>query len=240
MSIPGAIFATDTPISEFQYLDILNPEGEKNPLVINSEPINLEKNFIEKEFKPSNSTPIPGVELGGKPKSTPIPEINNGIINNNNFNLKGLNNISNDNNPINKEMNAIPKQPLLSGMNLINNNIFVQNNGNNTLTLIRKLENGQFITTQMTIEQYNKQMQLQQQGLNAQLANKFQPNQINPIVTNGIPPHQPIPQQPQINKVRSNPIKPMPFSNQNQLNQFQPIMQIPQNNQLINNMNPQI
>ena len=241
MSIPGAIFATDTPISESQYLDNLNPEGEKNPLVIKSEPINLEKNFIEKEFKPANSTPIPGVELGGKPKSTPIPEINNGIINNNNnnFNLKGLNNISNDNNPINKEMNAIPKQPLLSGMNLINNNIFVQNNGNNTLTLIRKLENGQFITTQMTIEQYNKQMQLQQQGLNAQLANKFQPNQINPIVTNGIPPHQPIPQQPQINKVRSNPIKPMPFSNQNQLNQFQPIMQIPQNNQLINNMNPQ-
>jgi hypothetical protein len=227
ISIPGAIFATDTPISESQYLDNLNPNGEKNPLVINSEPINPEKNFIEKEFTPANSTPIPGIELGGKPKSTPIPEMNKGIINNNNFNLKGLNNIANDN-PINEEMNTKPKQPILSGINLTNNNIYVQNNGNNTLTLIRKLENGQIITTQMTIEQYNKQMQ-QQQGLNAQLANKFQPIQAKPGVPNGIPSHQPIQQQPQINQVRTNPIKPMPFSNQNQLNQIQPIIQIPQN-----------
>jgi serine/threonine protein kinase len=238
MSIPGAIFATETPISESQYLDNLNPVGEKNALLINSEPINLEKNFIEKEFKPANSTPIPGVELGGKPKSTPIPEMNKGIINNNNFNIKGLNNIAN-NNPINEEMNTIPKQPILSGINLTNNNIYVQNNGNNTLTLIRKLENGQIITTQMTIEQYKKQLQQQQQRLNAQLVNKFQPNQVNPVVPNGIPPHQQIQQQPQINKVRTNPIRPMPFSNQNQLNQFQPIMQIPNNNQIINNMNPQ-
>lgn len=48
MSIPGAIFATDTPISESQYLDNLNPEGEKNPLVIKSEPINLEKISLKK------------------------------------------------------------------------------------------------------------------------------------------------------------------------------------------------
>jgi hypothetical protein len=92
----------------------------------------------------------------------------------------------------------------------------------------------------MTIEQYRKQLQQQQQqGLNAQLVNKFQPNKVNPVVPNGIPPHQQIQQQPQINKVRTNPIKPMPFSNPNQLNQFQPIMQIPNNNQIINNMNPQ-
>ena len=137
-------------------------------------------------------------------------------------------------------MNTMPKQPILSGINLTNNNIYVQNNGNNTLTLIRKLENGQIITTQMTIEQYRKQLQQQQQqGLNAQLVNKFQPNKVNPVVPNGIPPHQQIQQQPQINKVRTNPIRPMPFSNQNQLNQFQPIMQIPNNNQIINNMNPQ-
>ena len=237
ISIPGAIFATETPISESQYLDNLNPNGEKNPLVINSEPINPEKNFIEKEFKPANSTPIPGIELGGKPKSSPIPEINNGIINNNNFNLKGLNNIGN-NNPINEEMNKAPRQPILSNLNLTNNNIYVQNNGNNTVTLIRKLENGQIITTQMTIEQYKQHQQ--QQGLNPQLINKFQPNQINPMTQNGIPPHQPIQQQqPQINRVRTNPIKPMPFSNPNQLNQIQPIMQMPKNNQLINNMNPQ-
>ena len=232
ISIPGNIFATETPISESQYIENLNPNGEKNPLVIKNEPINLEKISIENEFKPANSTPIPGFELGVKPKSTPIPEINKGIINNNIINLKGLNNIPN-NNPINEEMNRAPRQPILSGMNLNNNNIYVQNNRNNILTLIRKLENGQIITTQMTIEQYNKQ--IQQQGLNAQIANNFQPNQVKPVVSNGIPPQQPIQQQPQINKVRTNPIKPMPFSNQNQ---FQPIMQIPQNNQLINNMNP--
>ena len=81
ISIPGAIFATETPISESQYLENLNPDGEKDPLIIKSEPINLDKNFIEKEFTPANSTPIPGIELGGMvPKSSPIPEINNGLL----------------------------------------------------------------------------------------------------------------------------------------------------------------
>jgi len=135
-------------------------------------------------------------------------------------------------------MNKPPRQPILSNLNLTNNNIYVQNNGNNTVTLIRKLENGQIITTQMTIEQYKQHQQ--QQGLNPQLVNKFQQNQAMPVTQNGIPPHQPIQQQqPQINRVRTNPIKPMPFSNPNQLNKIQPIMQMPQNNQLINNMNPQ-
>ena len=237
-SIPGQLFSTETPISESQYLDDLNPNENNNGLFINSEPLNLDKNFIQREFKPANSTPIPGLELGKAiPNQIISPQINN-VKFNNNINLKNNNNFVN--NP------AITGQPisLQNNLNLINpqmNNNIVgqgvlnnqQTNGNNLITLIRKLDNGQLIKTQIPLEEYRKiQQQIGQNiHINNNLMNNFQKNQINLNTINEI--NQP--QNQQANMVQNNIARPITFVNQNQINKIKPISQSPTTNKINNN-----
>ena len=237
-SIPGQLFSTETPISESQYLDDLNPNENNNGLFINSEPLNLDKNFIQREFKPANSTPIPGLELGKAiPNQIISPQINN-VKFNNNINLKNNNNFVN--NP------AITGQPisLQNNLNLINpqmhNNIVgqgvlnnQQTNGNNLITLIRKLDNGQLIKTQIPLEEYRKiQQQIGQNiHINNNLMNNFQKNQINLNTINEI--NQP--QNQQANMVQNNIARPITFVNQNQINKIKPISQSPTTNKINNN-----
>ena len=239
-SIPGQLFPAESPISESQYLDDLNPNKNNNGLFINSEPFNLDKNFIQREFKFANSTPIAGLELG-KPISNQIisPQINN-VKFNNNINLINKNNFVNNPAitgqpiPIQNNMNLNLRNPQMHnnivGQMTLNNQ---QPNGNNLITLIRKLDNGQLIKTQIPLEEYRKiQQQIGQNILiNNNLMNKFQKNQINPNTINKI--NQP--QNHQINMNANNIASPMTFINQNQINKIKPIIQSPITNKIYNN-----
>ena len=175
-NIPGELYPTETPISESQYLGDLNGNNNNNQQLISKEPINLDKNFIEKEFKPANSTPIDGFLLG-KANSLPIPEYSQkGAMPNNSYNRQ-------------PNFQTPMKQPAMAPFqNNINNNFvprtpqipaLAKNNDTNMVTLMRKLENGQIITTQIPME---KLQQLAQNGqnnneqINKNLMTNFQQN----------------------------------------------------------------
>ena len=207
-SIPGKLLdlsPTETPLSESQYLEELSQNGGDIDM-ITSEPFNVDKNIIEKEFKPAKSSPIPEFSFGkGKIKSPP-PEISNG-----NNNPQNLNYIGNGQRPIEEGLyrkqisNPISPNINLQNINFKGGNTNVSNNalgqgplnvqqsnGNNLITLFRKLDNGQIIKTQITLEQYKQIQQKVGQngqigiiGQNGQIIMNGQNNQMGLIGQNG-------------------------------------------------------
>ena len=203
INIPGELFPSETPISESQYLGDLNQNNANNQL-ISKEPFNIDKNFIEKEFKPANSTPIDNNFAFGKNNSGPIPEEKN-VPNNPQIQA---------NNPINQQIMKTPlrqKNPMpifQNNINNINNNYISktperppmpqQINSNNMITFIKKLENGQILKTQIPLDKF-KEMQQNGQIGNAQIIqnglktpqnniqlNQMKQNQINKIIPNNL------------------------------------------------------
>ena len=196
-NIPGELFPTETPISESQYLNT-----DKNPEMISNAPFNLEKNFIDNEFKSTSSTPIEGPSFG-KANSSPIPER---INEENNFqnNSYDINTQQIFQTPMKQQAmpqfqaninnGFIPRTPQISPM--------AKNKANsNMVTLLRTLDNGQVITTQVPIEQ----LKIEQNGLKnnnqqvkTNLISKFQQNSRKEL----IPPQQ---SQNKTNLIQNNP-----------------------------------
>ena len=206
----GEFITAQTPLSKSQYLENLNPNVKSQ--IISPQPFNLERNKIEKEFKPANSTIIPGLALGHNTKnSETLPEMNKNNINAmNNFNNNKLIKVPMDNNKL--------------AQGVLNNNLV---KGNNLIAVERRLENGQIMIYQIPLEQYRKMQMMS--GQNVQINN----NQvIAPKVVNQ-------PQIPQNNNIPIKQIKPMPIGNQNEFKKIQPNMQRPQINQMPNFHTPQ-
>ena len=212
---PGQFITTQTPLSKSQYLENLNPNVKIQ--IISPQPINLEKNNIEKEFKPANSTRIPGLTFEDNMK-------NSEPFNNN----KALNNFNN---------NEIIKTPLANnnlGQGVIDNKLV---KGNNIIAIQRRLENGQIMTYQIPIEQYRKmQMMSGQNGkiINNQVIAPQIINQTQQPQNNNIPVKQikPIPfgNQNEFKKIQPDMQRP-------QINQIQPY-HTPQ--RVFNRISPQI
>ncbi len=179
---PSDFSPTETPITESQYIskNDLNNKG-----MISSAPFDSEKNFIDKEFSQASSTPIPGLNFD---KSNNSPN-NNGFLRTPTKPGVANQNINNIQNQRNMQM------PQFLGQNGL------QINGNNMITILKKLDNGQVIKTQVTLEQYR---QLQQQNGQNQinLMNKFQQIPVNP-------------------NQQKTPVKGIIASNVNQINQLQ-------------------
>ena len=192
-NIPGQLF--ETPISESQYLS----NNNNNPELISKDPFNSEKNFIDNVFKAASSTPIEGFSFG-KANSSPIPErmIQEKNIQNNSYDISKQQMFQTPikqqampqfKNNINKDF--IPRTPQIPLM--AKNNI-----NSNMVTLLRTLENGQVITTQIPMEQ----LKIAQNGqnnnqININLMNKFQQNSPKEL----IPPQQ---NQNQMNIIQKN------------------------------------
>ena len=183
-NIPGQLFPTETPISESQYLS-----NNNNPELISKDPFNSEKNFIDNAFKAASSTPIEGFSFG-KANSSPISErmIEEKNIQSNSYDISKQQMFQTPikqqampqfKNNINKDF--IPKTPQIPSV--AKNNI-----NSNMVTLLRTLENGQVITTQIPMEQ----LKIAQNGqnnnnqINMNLMNKFQQNSGKEV----IPPQQ--------------------------------------------------
>ena len=194
-NIPGQLFPTETPISESQYLS-----NNNNPELISKDPFNSEKNFIDNAFKAASSTPIEGFSFG-KANSSPIPErmIEEKNIQTNSYDISKQQMFQTPikqqampqfKNNINKDF--IPKTPQIPP--IAKNNI-----NSNMVTLLRTLENGQVITTQIPMEQ----LKIAQNGqnnnnqINMNLMNKFQQNSGKEV----IPPLQ---NQNQMNIIQKN------------------------------------
>ena len=185
-NIPGEIIATETPISESQYLN-----NENNENFISKDSYNIEKNFLEKEFKTSNSTPIEGLNTQIKSNSGPIPEINNSNEINKAHNSSNNQNV--DNNKIAMKMPVLQKN---------NNNNFSPKTPQISSTSAKenmKIEdkivtiNGQIFSSDVPLgksKQINKQMSLNNQNKNEQininLMNKFQQIQEKESSSNSI------------------------------------------------------
>ena len=212
---PGQFITTQTPLSKSQYLENLNPNVKNQ--VISPQPINLEKNNIEKEFKPTYSTIIPGLEFGHNTR-------NSEPLNNN----KALNNFNN---------NKIIKAPIANnnlGQGPLDNKLV---KGNNLIVVERRLKNGQIMTFQIPIEQYRKMQMMS--GQNGQIVNNqvISPkviNQTKPPQNNDIPGKQikpmPIGNQNELKKIQPSMQRP-------QINQIQPYL-TPQ--RVFNRISPQI
>ena len=177
-NIPIDLFPSETPISESQYLGDLNQNNANNQLLINKDPFNLDKNFIDQAFKPANSTPIDNNLAFGRANSNPIPEENN-LPNNAQIQTNNL-----DHKNKNQEIVKTPirqRNPMPIFQNNINNNInnnYIsktpqrgpvsqmrqQINQNNMITLINKLENGQIVKTQIPLEKFKEMQQKRQIG----------------------------------------------------------------------------
>jgi len=208
---PGQFITTQTPLSKSQYLENLNPNVKNQ--IISPQPINLEKNNIEKQFKPASSTIIPGLAFGNNTKNMETLPLYDKANNN-----KALNNFNS---------HKIIKTPMANnnlGQGPIDNKLV---KGNNLITVERRLENGQIMTYQIPIEQYRKMQMMG--GQNGQI-NK------NPVIA---PKVLNQPQLPQNNNIPIKQINPMPFGNQNEFKKIQPNMQIPQINLMQHSLTPQ-
>ena len=188
---PGEFITTKTPLSKSQYLENLNPNIKNQ--IISPQPINIEKNNIEKEFKPASSTRIPGLAFGHQDSDKK----------NNN---KDLNNFNN---------NKIIKAPIANnnlGQGALNNKLV---KGNNLITVERRLENGQIMTYQIPIEQYRKIQTMggqkgqinNNQAIAPKVINQPQPPQNNNIPTKQIKPI-PIGKQNEFKKIQPNMQRP--------------------------------
>ena len=231
-NIPGALFPTETPISESQYLDNFNPNNENNGNLISKEPINLEKNFIQNEFKSANSAILSNDFEFGRSNSNPSTGI-----------------IQNENNT-NQQMYKTPIKNLAPDP-IIQNNININQNiartaqipqlGQNGQIITRKLENGLIVNINQ-IQPMAQRGPIQNNQINMNLMNKFQQNSDKQIIPNGmqLPPQGPKPLIPnninQINSIQKPPINlphgPVQFPNGQVANPnrgFAPIGQIPQN-----------
>ena len=259
-NIPGAFFPTETPISESQYLDNFNPNNENSGNMISKEPFNLEKNFIQNEFKSANSAIIDKNFEFGKYNSSPMPE----TIQNENNNIQNI--LNNSNQQIYKTpiKNIAPNPNLQNNIN-INQNIprtaqipqLRQNgqiNGNNMNAITRKLENGQIVNMNQ-IQPLGQIGAIPNNQINMNLMNKFQQNIEQKIIPNGmqLPKQGPKPlipnniNQNQINAIKKSPINlphgPINFSNgqvSNQNRGFVPIGKIQQNPNINNIQGNQI
>ena len=183
---PGEFFINETPLTESQYIDDINNDEINKKDMITSEPFDSEQNFIDKEFSQAKSIPIPGLNFG-KSNSTPQGTPNK----------RGVD-ARNNQNPINIQR----PQPL--GQNGL------QINGNNMITIMKKLDNGQIIKAQIPLEKYRQLQQQNGQNQNQiNLMNKFQQIPMNHN------PHNPA-------------IRPVIPNNVNQMNQLQyPQMNLP-------------
>ena len=228
-NIPGALFPTETPISESQYLDNFNPNKENNGNIISREPINSEKNFIQNEFKSANSAIINSDFEFGRANSSPTPDAIQNEKNNQQIYKTPIKNIN-----INQNIARTAQIPQL-GQN-------GQINGNNKVILTRKLENGQIFKINQ-IQPMAQRGPIQNNQINMNLMNKFQQNADKQIIPNGmqLSPQGPKPiiqnniNQNQINVMQQPPVNPhgpIQFPNgkiPNQNRGFAPIGQIQQN-----------
>ena len=183
-NIPGELLATETPISESQYLGNLN--NGNNEMLITKEPFNTEKNFFDKEFKTADSTPIEGIKI--KSLSGPIPET---------ANSSEINNINNNSNNQNEENNKTPmKMPVFQKNN---NNYFnpktPQISGKENMKIEDKIVtiNGQIFSSDIPLgknNQIKKQIalnnQIKNEQININLMNKFQKSPEKEIVSNNL------------------------------------------------------
>ena len=190
-NIPANLFPNETPISESQYLGNLNGN---NAQMISKDPFNYDKNFIDKEFKMANSTPINGLKFGMNNKTMPIPEANNNSLNLPNK-IDEINNRNNFATPLKQNVDQVPNPQNNFKNNLLNPRTPQReggNSGNNMLTIISKLNNGQILKTDVPMEKIKEQ--LIQNGLvnnnqvNMNLLNKFQQMARNDNIPNNLPP----------------------------------------------------
>ena len=230
-NIPGALFPTETPISESQYLDNFNPNNENNGNIISREPINIEKNFIQNEFKSANSAILNSDFEFGRSNSNPTTETIKIEQNSNQQIFKTpIKNIN-----INQNIARTAQIPQLGQNGQINRN--------NMITLTRKLENGQIVNINQN-QPMAQRGPIQNNQINMNLINKFQQNTDKQIIPNGmqLPPQGPKPliqnniNQNQINAMQKPPVNlphgPIQFPNgqvPNQNRGFAPLGQIQQN-----------
>ena len=161
--IPGEFFPCETPITESQYLEDVNKNGNND--MITKEPFNLDKITISKQFTQATSIPIEG--FNGQSNSTPIPSsenVQNNIIGKNNEELlrtPSKNLITGFQN--NNFQNPNLQKPQLLGQNCL------QINGNNMNTVEKQLNNGQIVRPQIAKgPQFQPQM-----GQNGQIQNQM-------------------------------------------------------------------
>ena len=177
-NIPGELFPKETPISESQYLGNLNGNNQQ---LISKEPFNVDKNFMDKEFKIATSMPINGLQFGMNNKTMPISELNQEPQNmpGNTDEIEKRNNLATP-----MKQNAASQIPIFQ-KNINNNLLNLRtpqrlgvNRNNNMITIISKLDNGQILKTEVPVEKI--QQQLNKNGLignnqvNVNLINKFQ------------------------------------------------------------------
>ena len=203
---PGDFFINETPLTESQYIEDTNNDKINKKDMITSEPFDSEQNFIDKEFSQTNSVPIPGLNFD-KSNSKTNPGLTNELQNGQN--KGGINNgclrtpikqgVAAQNINIQNQINT--QMPQLLGQNGLQIN-------DNMITILKKLDNGQIIKTQIPLEkfkQFQQQNALNQNQIN--LMNKFR--------------------QIPMNQNAQNPaIKPLIQNNVNQMNP----LQYPQNN----------
>ena len=233
-NIPGDFLENEALISQSKYLEYLNIDDESKDFLIKQEPFNVEKNFIDKEFKIANSIPLDNLNLEMKADCT-IPET---IHNNQNMqNIVNINNIPAIDNNIQQIYNTpIRKEPIPAFQNNFNNNLFpmtpqIQNLAKNNLQLnnnmvARQLENGKFIKTKTPLNNF-QQINHQINGQN----NYIQNRQINNDSPKDTIKKINFPQQNQINMIHHTPIKQnIPINlNPNQFNQMNIMQNTPIN-----------
>ena len=229
-NIPGELFPSETPISESQYLEDLNKNNQNNQFLISKEPFNLDKNFIDNAFKSANSTPIGDNLVFGRQNSAPIPEATNEP---NNPQIPTNNAIQSNNNQQNMNTPLKQNNPMPIFQNNINNNIYnnyisktpqkgpitQQINPNNMITLIKKLENGQIIKTQIPLEKFKEMQQNGHIGngqVNINIQNQIRKASDKDIIQNGLKSPQ---QNNQLNQIKQEQInKIIPTNLNNQIN----------------------
>ena len=183
-NIPEEILATETPISESQYLGNLN--NGNNEMLITKEPFNIEKNFLDKEFKTANSTPIEGLSFTTKSFSGPEKD-----------NSSEISKVQNNSNNQNEENNKTPMKIPVFQQN--NNNNFnpktPQISGKENMKIEDKIVTitGQIFSSDVHLgrnNQIKKQVSLNNQNKNEQinmnLMNKFQQTPEKEIVSNNL------------------------------------------------------
>lgn len=199
-TIPGEMSAIETPLSQSQYLDNINTNGEK---LITKSPYNLDKDFIDKEFKMAESSPFNGME-NEKANSSPLAEKPNvipqeqNIIPNNIGEFDNLNNHGYINTPLKQTASPVPifqinknnffKQrvpnPHPFSQNCIKINV-LNNFGNKQIPIEEDKKIPQQINK--NVQPKNEQMKMNllnklpknQENLMVNKLNKFNPNQLN-------------------------------------------------------------
>ena len=176
--IPGDRFPTETPISQSQYLDVKNANVGNGEHIITKEPIDSDKNYMEREFTNAESTPISDVGFETS-NSSPIPELSN-ITNNESENFNNFEEINKQEYKTPMKQSAFPP-PIFQIYNNSPFNLRVPNTPNYTHNRIQfdgknnnifnTYENGQMKIEKEKIfpEQninYNEQMQNQENMIN--------------------------------------------------------------------------